>query len=159
MESRSNLVPSRNYKQIVKKKVFVSSKDKQDWLEFTKNLSNLPNKDLDFPNYSKKKKLVKQIDLHGSSLSEANKIVKNFINDSYELGYSKLIVITGKGSRSKVYDDPYKSEKMSVLKYSVPEYINKNSSLSNKIISITEADRKDGGEGAFYIFLRKNKNL
>jgi DNA-nicking Smr family endonuclease len=143
----------------VKKKVFVSSKDKQDWLEFTKNLSNLPNKDLDFPNYSKKKKLVKKIDLHGSSLSEANKIVKNFINDSYELGYSKLIVITGKGSRSKVYDDPYKSEKMSVLKYSVPEYINKNSSLSNKIISITEADRKDGGEGAFYIFLRKNKNL
>ena len=143
----------------MKKKVFVSSKDKQDWLEFTKNLSNLPNKDLDFPNYSKKKKLVKKIDLHGSSLSEANKIVKNFINDSYELGYSKLIVITGKGSRSKVYDDPYKSEKMSVLKYSVPEYINKNSSLSNKIISITEADRKDGGEGAFYIFLRKNKNL
>ena len=97
--------------------------------------------------------------MHGASLNEANKMVKNFINDSYELGYSKLIVITGKGSRSKVYGDPYKSEKMSVLKYSIPEYINNNSSLSNKIISITAADRKDGGEGAFYVFLRKNKNL
>ena len=143
----------------MKKKVFVSSKDKQDWLDFTKNLSNLPNKDLDFSNYNKKKISVKKLDLHGASLNEANKMVKNFINDSYELGYSKLIVITGKGSRSKVYGDPYKSEKMSVLKYSIPEYINNNSSLSNKIISITAADRKDGGEGAFYVFLRKNKNL
>jgi len=143
----------------VKKKVFVSSKDKRDWLDFTQNLNNLPNKDLDFSNYNKKKNLVKKIDLHGSSLSEANKIVKNFINDSYELGYSKLIVITGKGSHSRVYGDPYKSEKMSVLKYSVPEYINNNSGLSNKIISITEAERKDGGEGAFYIFLKKNKSL
>ena len=112
--------------------------------------------------YSKKntnKNIIKKGDLHGFSLEEANKIVKKFIINSYELGHLKLLIILGKGSRSKVYDDPYRSKDMNILKNSVPEYIKNDSDLSDKILKISEADVKDGGKGAIYIFLKNNKKL
>ena len=153
------MVSSWYIKLIVKKKYSVSNKDKRDWLDFTKNLGNLYDKDINFLKQNKKINLTKKIDLHGTSLSEANTIVENLINDCFELGYKKLIVITGKGSRSKNFDNPYRSEKMSVLKYSVPEYIKNNLSLLSKINRITKASQEDGGDGAFYIFLKNNKKL
>ena len=48
---------------------------------------------------------------------------------------------------------------MSVLKYAVPEYIKNNLSLLNKINRISKASQEDGGDGAFYIFLKNNKKL
>ena len=126
-------------------------------MDFTKNLKNIYDKDIDFLKQDKKVNLTKKIDLHGSSLGEANTIVENFINNCFELGYKKLIVITGKGSRSKNFNNPYRSEKMSVLKYSVPEYIKSKLSLLNKINRISKASLEDGGDGAFYIFLKNNK--
>ena len=143
----------------MKKKYSVSNKDKRDWIDFTKNIGNLYDKDINFLKQNKKVNLTKKIDLHGSSLSKANTIVENFINDYFELGYKKLIVITGKGSRSKNFDNPYRSEKMSVLKYAVPEYIKNNLSLLSKINRISKASQEDGGDGAFYIFLKNNKKL
>ncbi len=143
----------------MKKKYSVSNKDKRDWIDFTKNIGNLYDKDINFLKQNKKVNLTKKIDLHGSSLSEANPIVENFINDCFELGYKKLIIITGKGGRSKNFDNPYRSEKMSVLKYAVPEYIKNNLSLLSKINRITKASQEDGGDGAFYIFLKNNKKL
>ena len=128
-------------------------------MDFTKNLGNLYDKDINFLKQNKKINLTKKIDLHGTSLSEANTIVENLINDCFELGYKKLVIITGKGSRSKNFDNPYRSEKMSVLKHSVPEYIKNNLSLLSKINRITKASQKDGGDGAFYIFLKNNKKL
>ena len=97
---------------------------------------------------------VKKLDLHGFSLIEANKIVKKFIIESFNNGCKKILVVTGKGSRSKSYDNPYLSEKLSVLKYAVPEYINNDENLINKISKISQASLKDGGEGAIYIFLK-----
>ncbi len=143
----------------MKKRYSVSNKDKRDWMDFTKNIGNLYDKDINFLKQNKKVNLTKKIDLHGSSLSKANIIVENFINDCFELGYKKLIIITGKGSRSKNFDNPYRSEKMSVLKYAVPEYIKNNLSLLSKINRITKASQEDGGDGAFYIFLKNNKKL
>ena len=143
----------------MKKKYSVSNKDKRDWLDFTKNLGNLYDKDINFLKQNKKVNLTKKIDLHGSSLSEANTIVKNFIDDCFALGYKKLIIITGKGSRSKNLNNPYQSEKMSVLKHSVPEYIKNNLSLLSKINRISKASLEDGGDGAFYIFLKNNKKI
>ena len=102
---------------------------------------------------------VKKLDLHGSSLIEANKIVKKFIIESFNNGYKKLLVVTGKGQRSKSYNNPYVSEKLNVLRYSVPEFIKNDEDLKNKISKVLEADIKDGGEGAIYIFLKNNKNL
>ena len=90
---------------------------------------------------------------------EANKIVKKFIIESFNNGYKKLLVVTGKGLRSKSYNNPYVSEKLNVLRYSVPEFIKNDENLNNKISRIAQADIKDGGEGAIYIFLKNNNKF
>ena len=143
----------------MKKKYFVTSKNKKDWIAFTKQMGNISAKESDLLKENNEINKLQKLDLHGSSLIEANKIVKNFIIKSFNGGYKKLLVITGQGLRSKSYDNPYLSEKLSVLKYSVPEYIKNDENLANKINSISTADIKDGGEGAIYISLKNNKQF
>ena len=143
----------------MKKKIFVTSKDKEDWISFTKKIDNIKPKEVDIFQKNTKANKLNKIDLHGYSLSEANQVVKKFILESFNSGYEKLIIVTGKGSRSKSYENPYLSKELSVLKYSIPEYIKDNKNLSSKIAKISPALQKDGGGGAFYIFLKKNKNL
>jgi len=133
----------------------ISDKDKQDWENFLSSSEKLPNKD-----YKQKKKSslkIKSIDLHGYKLDQANKFIESFIIKSYEENINKLIVVTGKGLHSQNEKDPYVSKDLSILKYSVPEFISKNKNLMNIIHEITDANIEDGGEGAFYIFLKKNK--
>ena len=153
------MVSSWDITEIVKKKNFISSKDKKDWLTFTKQMGNIKPKESDLLKENIKLSEVKKLDLHELSLDEANKIVKNFIINSFNSGYKKLLIVTGKGLRSKSHENPYVSEKLSVLRYSVPEYIKSDENLTNKINSISIADIKDGGEGAINIFLKNNKNL
>ena len=143
----------------MKKKYFVTPEDKKDWLTFTKHLESLYDKDADSAKLSTTVNNINKLDLHGFSLDDANKIVKKFIIKSFENGYKKLLIITGKGLRSKVYKNPYLSEQMSVLKYSVPEFIKNDGDLFDKISRISKVNLKDGGEGAFYIFLKQQKNL
>ena len=143
----------------MKKKYVVSSKDKKDWIDFTKQISNISPKEADFLQNSTEINKVRKLDLHGFSLSESNKIVKKFVVESFDQGYKKLLIVTGKGLRSKSYDNPYISEKFSVLRYAVPEYINNDESLNNKVRKISIADIKNGGEGAIYIFLKSNKKF
>ena len=88
---------------------------------------------------------------------QRNRTIEKIINDSYESGVSKIIVVTGKGLHSDVEKDPYVSKNLSILKYSVPEYIENNFELRMKIIEIKDAKDKDGGSGAFYIYLKKKK--
>ena len=131
----------------------ISDKDKKDWEEFFSSDEKLPNKDLKF---SKKKTFkTKHIDLHGFTLEQANITITKFIEDCYQNSVSKIIVVTGKGLHSNVEKDPYVSKDLSILKYSVPEYIENNEELMNKIIEIKDAKIEDGGAGAFYILLRK----
>ena len=139
----------------MKKKKIVTSKDKKDWVDFTKSLEDLYDKDTNFIGEKLVSNKMIKLDLHGFSLDQANKVVKKFITESYEKGLRKILVITGKGLRSTTYKNPYFSEKMNVLKYSVPEYIKNDEELFNKINKITTAEIKDGGEGAFYIFFKK----
>ena len=131
----------------------ISEKDKKDWENFLSSEDKLPNKD--FQQNLKKFTKVKQIDLHGFTLEKANKTIEKFIYDSYENKVSKIIVVTGKGLHSNVEKDPYVSNELSILKYSVPEYIKNNQELMKKIIEIKDAKIEDGGAGAFYIFLKK----
>ena len=138
----------------MKKKFTISTKDKKEWTTFTDNLKNIKNKDVFIEDENTKNKKTLKLDLHGFSLKDANNSVKNFIEDAHRKNFKKLLIITGKGLRSKVYDDPYRSTKMNVLKDSVPQYIKENADLSEKIKKITEANQKDGGEGAFYIYLK-----
>jgi len=131
----------------------ISDKDKKDWEDFLSSDEKLPNKDLKF---SKKKTLkTKHIDLHGFTLEQANITITKFIEDCYQNSVSKIIVVTGKGLHSNVEKDPYVSKDLSILKYSVPEYIENNEELMNKIIEIKDAKIEDGGSGAFYILLKK----
>ena len=143
----------------MKKKYIASSQDKKDWITFTKQMGNVSVKKIDLPEQNIETNKIRKLDLHGSSLIEANKVVKKFIIESFNNGCKKLLIVTGKGLRSKSYDNPYLSEKLSVLKHSVPEYIKSNENLINKIRKISKADIKDGGEGAFYIFLKNNKKF
>ncbi len=133
----------------------ISEKDKKDWETFISSEEKLPNKDKKF---SKKKYLkTRTIDLHGYTLEHANKFIEDFIISSYEEKINKLIVVTGKGLHSQNEKDPYISKDLSILKYSVPEFISNNKKLMNIIYEITDAKIEDGGGGAFYIFLKKNK--
>ena len=131
----------------------ISDKDKRDWENFLSSNEKLPNKDSKF---NKKKKIkIKHIDLHGFTLNEANKKIEELIYDSYENGYRKIIVVTGKGLHSNVEKDPYVSKDLGILKYSVPENIKNHPELMNKILEIKDAEIEDGGSGAFYIILKK----
>ena len=132
----------------------ISEKNKKDWEKFLSSNEKLPNKDTAF----KKKVFLKTklIDLHGYTLEQANKSIENFIIKSYEEKINKLIVVTGKGIHSQNEKDPYVSKDLSILKYSVPEFISKNKNLMNVINDIKDANVEDGGTGAFYIFLKKN---
>ena len=131
----------------------ISDKDKKDWENFISKDEILPNKDLNLT----KKKIKKTItfDLHGYSLDEANKKVQSLIYDAYENEVSKLIIVTGKGIHSENEKDPYVSKDLSILKYSVPEYIYGKKELMDLIIEIKDASIDDGGGGAFYIFLKR----
>ena len=143
----------------MKKKYSVTSKDKKDWDVFTKRMGNISVKESDFLKENVQINKIKKLDLHGSSLVEANERVKNFIIKSFNSGYKKLLVITGKGLRSKSSGNPYLSETLSTLKYAVPEYIRNDENLNKKITRISEADLKAGGTGAIYIFLKNNKKF
>jgi len=153
------MVLSRNIKQVVKKKYVASSKDKKDWIDFTKHIGNINPKEEDFSKRKTETNKVPKLDLHGYSLTESNKIVKKFIIESSNRGYKKLLVVTGKGLRSKSYNNPYVSEKLNVLRYSVPEFIKNDEDLKNKINGVLKANVKDGGEGAIYIFLKNKKKF
>ena len=143
----------------MKKKYVATSKDKKDWMDFIKKIDSINTKEADLLQENIQINKVKKLDLHGSSLIEANKIVKKFIIESFNNGYKKLLVVTGKGLRSKSYNNPYVSEKLNVLRYSVPEFIKNDENLNNKISRIAQADIKDGGEGAIYIFLKNNNKF
>ena len=133
----------------------ISDKDKKDWNKFINSTEKLPNKD--FIHQKNKNLKERSIDLHGYSLDEANKKIEDFINKAFSENINKLVVVTGKGLHSENEKDPYVSKDLSILKYSVPEFIKNNSNLMSMIIEVKEAKVEDGGSGAFYIFLKKNK--
>ena len=133
----------------------ISNKDKKDWDKFINSNEKLPDKD--FKIIEKKNKKTRSIDLHGFTLDEANKTIENFINKAFSENINKLIIVTGKGLHSENEKDPYVSKDLGILKYSVPEFISNNASLMSMINEITDAKIEDGGTGAFYIYLKKNK--
>ena len=133
----------------------ISDKDKKDWHKFINSNEKLPNKDVN--NQKKENLKVRSIDLHGYTLDEANKTIEDFINKAFYENINKLIIVTGKGLHSENEKDPYVSKDLSILKYSVPEFISNNESLMSMINEITDAKIEDGGAGAFYIYLKKNK--
>tara|TARA_B100000989_G_scaffold224258_1_gene171689 strand:- start:574 stop:1035 length:462 start_codon:yes stop_codon:yes gene_type:complete len=134
----------------------ISDKDKKDWEKFLSNKEKLVNKDQEdkIKNYSK----IRSVDLHGYSLDEANSKIKDVILKSFEDGTEKIKIITGKGIHSKNEKDPFISKELGILKYSVPDFLSNDEELTNIIKSSSPARIEDGGEGAFYIYLRKKND-
>ena len=135
----------------------ISNKDKKDWEKFINSNKKLPNKDLNYKKEINKK--IRSIDLHGYSLDEANKTIEIFITKAFSENINKLIVVTGKGLHSQNEKDPYVSKNLSILKYSIPEFISNNANLMSMINEMSDAKIEDGGGGAFYIFLKKKKSI
>ena len=131
----------------------ISDKDKKDWNEFLNKKEKLIDKDTVL--IKNKVSKTKIIDLHGYTLEEANKKVESIIEKSFKENISKIKIITGKGLHSQNEKNPYVSKDLSILKYSVPEFILNNTSLMKKIIEIKDAEVEDGGSGAFYVILKK----
>jgi|TARA_B110000444_G_scaffold261001_1_gene310395 DNA-nicking Smr family endonuclease len=138
----------------VKKKENISNKDKQSWEEYIKNPKDIFDKEKNKVNISSGKQRYK-FDLHGFSLVEANSQVEKIISFCLEKNYKEILLITGKGIHSNVDKDVFVSSDLSKLRYSIPEFINTNAQLKNKIINIYPAEIEDGGEGALIIKLKK----
>ena len=133
----------------------LSDKDKNDWQKFLDSSEKLQSKDVDQVN----NQIISErsIDLHGYTLEEANKKISKFIENCYVNKVKKINVITGKGMRSKNLDDPYQSTDLSILKYSVPEFVKNNSELMKKIIRIDFESVNSPSKGNFDIFLKTIK--
>ena len=133
----------------------LSEKDKKDWQDFLDSSEKLQSKDPDQIN----NQIISErsIDLHGYTLEEANRQIYQFIEDCYLNKVKKVNVITGKGMRSKNLGNPYQSKDLSILKYSVPDYIKNNTELMNKIIKIDFDSVNSPSKGNFDIFLKTIK--
>ena len=134
----------------------ISQKDKKDWETFIESNEKIIDKDFDLQS-NKKTNVEKTIDLHGYSLENANKTIEEFIEKSYLNSVNKIIIITGKGTRSKNKVDPYQSNKLGILKYSVPEFLSSNSNLKKIIKNINYEDVNNPSKGSFEIILKKIK--
>ena len=133
----------------------ISDKDKKDWEKFITSEEKVIDKDS--KSNLKIRQKSKYIDLHGYTLEEANKEIEKLIIESYLKKIKKIIVVTGKGLHSQNGKNPYVSKELSILKYSIPEFIKTNPDLVKLINKIEEASIEDGGSGAFYIYLKKKQ--
>ena len=136
------------------KKKDLSKEDSEVWQSYIKNPTDVYDKDLGEKSINRKERF--KFDLHGYTLDEANRKVKEIIISCSKNKYREILFITGKGLHSTSGEDTYVSSDLSKLRYSVPEFINSDDELKDYIISIEEAEKKDGGDGAILI---KLKNL
>tara|TARA_B100000214_G_C23746608_1_gene525765 strand:+ start:4 stop:420 length:417 start_codon:yes stop_codon:yes gene_type:complete len=134
----------------------ISDKDKQDWQNFLNSSDKLEDKEQKI-SLTPKRYIEKSIDLHGYTLEEANQKITTYIEDCFIKGVKKINIITGKGLRSQNLNDPYQSNNLSILKYSVPNFIKNNENLMSKIISIDFEAVENPSVGSFDVFLKTKK--
>ena len=95
-----------------------------------------------------------QLDLHGMTMSEAYPVLQNFILRSAQLQRRLVLVITGKGKSKS--DRGLIPERYGVLRHNVPFWL-RQAPLENVILETTLAHQRHGGDGALYIYLRRNR--
>ena len=135
------------------KKKDPSQEDKKIWEDYIKNPNDIYDKDQSISRVIPKRERYK-FDLHGFTLDEANNKVKEIIEHCVQNKFKELLLITGKGIHSTSDKDAYISKNLGKLKFSVPEFIKTNQELNKFVISINDAEKKDGGEGAIIIRLK-----
>ena len=132
----------------------ISDRDKEVWENFVKSKKKLEDKDLKLTN-KKFSYTEKTIDLHGYTLENANLEIEKFINLCFDEGVTKINIITGRGSRSNNKNNPYKSKDLSILKYSVPNFLKENKNLMKKILKMDLESVNNISMGSFEIILKK----
>ena len=135
------------------KKKDLSEKDIETWETYIKNPSDVYDKDINNQKKQNRKERFR-FDLHGHTLDEANQRVRDIIFSCVKKKYKEILFITGKGLHSTSDDDTYVSKNLSKLKYSVPDFIRTDDDLNKFVFSISDADTRDGGEGAILVKLR-----
>ena len=136
----------------MKKKDTLSEKDKEDWKNFLEDTARVPDKDQKYQIKDANSKF--RIDLHGLTLNEANKKVKEIVKYCSEKNYKEILLITGKGLHSS-QENVYKSSNLSKIRFSVPDFINSDPEISKLILSMDNPPQRDGGEGALLIRLKR----
>ncbi len=135
----------------------ISDRDKEVWENFVKSKKKLEDKDLKLTN-KKFSYTEKTIDLHGYTLENANLEIEKFINLCFDEGVTKINIITGRGSRSNNKNNPYKSKDLSILKYSVPNFLKENKNLMKKILKMDLESVNNISMGSFEIILKKKND-
>ena len=136
------------------KKKNISQEDINTWKNYIKSPTDITDKDsIQSENNSKNTRF--KYDLHGFTLDKANEKVKEIILSCVKKNYKEILLVTGKGIHSNTENNVYASKDLSKLRYSVPEYIKSNLDLSKHIVSISNANKIDGGDGAIIIKLKK----
>ena len=96
-----------------------------------------------------------RLDLHGMRQVEAHEALNQFMNNCIKKNLRCLLVITGKG-KSRVSTDQIIEPEKGVLKQKLPEWLH-DANFKKNILKVVPAHKKDGGSGAFYIYLKKNR--
>ena len=135
------------------KKRDLTKEDKKTWEEYIKDPSDIFDKDRVKLTANNKNERYK-FDLHGFTLDEANKKVKEIILNCSDKKFREILFITGKGLHSTNEKDVFTSKDLGKLKFSVPEFIRSDQDIKGLIYSISDAETKDGGQGAILIKLR-----
>ena len=136
------------------KKKSLSQEDIDTWKNYIKDPKDVSDKD-DAQKDGQTNYHRFKYDLHGFTLLDANQKVKEIILSCVKKNYKEILLITGKGIHSNTDKDIYLSKDFSKLRYSIPDYIKSDLDLSKNIISISNADKVDGGDGAIIIKLKK----
>ena len=137
------------------KKKDISKEDIEVWNNYIKDPQDIVDKDVSNQKKNQPKQVRYKFDLHGYTLLEAKNKVKDIILSCVEKNYEEILLVTGKGIHSKTEKDVFKSEDLSKLRYSIPNYIQSTTDLSDLVDTVSSADKKDGGEGALIIKLKK----
>ncbi len=95
------------------------------------------------------------LDLHGLTYDNAYSKVINFVNTGHQDGKRLLLVITGKGKSYSREENCSFESNCGVLKKAFPNWL-QSSKLQHLILNVSQAHVFHGGEGAFYVYLRKN---
>ena len=135
------------------KKRDLSQDDKKNWEKYIKNPTDIYDKEI--KNSDTKNNETFKFDLHGFSLNDATTKVRDLVFHCVQQKYKHILLITGTGIHSSNDKDVYSSKDLSKLRYSVPDFLNNNDQLQKFITSIDKVDKKDGGEGAILIKLKK----
>ena len=104
-------------------------------------------------------RIDKKIDFHGKSLLESEEQFNNTIIESYNKGQRCLLFITGKGLLKSKISVESEQPKLyhGIIRSAFIEWV-RLKKFSKYILSFEQALIEHGGDGAFYVYLRKNKN-